>query len=169
MRFTWFRDSVGRALLAIAVCLGMVAASSAALISPGDFVVLRTGDGTVPANGTNAAAIDLLEFDAGGNLVQTINMPSSGTSAFTDSFNTVSTGVLQVSSDGAYITYAGYRRDAGLSAPDGQSATTTNRVFARLNISTGVVDASTAATVPNQVRGVASDGTNYWISDSSGS
>ena len=32
-----------------------------------------------------------------------------------------------------------------------------------------MADASTAATVPNQVRGAASDGTNYWISDSSGS
>jgi hypothetical protein len=96
-------------------------------------------------------------------------MPSSGAAAFTDTYNATSDGILQVSSDGAYITYAGYRRDAGLSAPESQSATTTNRVFARLNIATGVVDASTAATVPNQVRGAASDGTNFWISDSSGS
>jgi hypothetical protein len=153
----------------MAAYVAMVAACSAATISPGHFVVYRVGDGTAPAVGTNAAAVDLLEYDAGGNLIQTISMPTSGTSAFTDNFNTTSDGILQISSDGTYITYAGYRRDAGLSAPDGQSATTTNRVFARLNISTGVVDASTAATVPNQVRGAASDGTNYWISDSSGS
>jgi hypothetical protein len=165
---TWFRNSAGKAFLAITMCFGGVAAS-AAPISPGNFVVYRVGDGTAPTNGTNAAAVDLLEFDAGGNLVQTINMPSSGAAAFTDSFSTTSDGILQVSSDGTYITYAGYRRDAGLSAPDGQSATTTNRVFARLDISTGMVDASTAATVPNQVRGAASDGANYWISDSSGS
>ena len=124
MKFNWFRDSAGRAFLAVAAYFGMVAVVSAATITPGNFVVYRVGDGTTPTVATNAAAVDLLEFDAGGNLVQTISMPSSGASAFTDSFNTTSDGILQVSSDGTYITYAGYRRDAGLSAPDGQSATT---------------------------------------------
>jgi hypothetical protein len=168
MILTSFRDA-GKAFLAIVAALGMAAVASAAMITPGNFVVYRAGDGTAPTVATNAAAVDILEYSPAGVLVQTISMPSSGAAAFTDTFNTTSDGILQVSSDGAYITYAGYRRDAGLSAPDGQSATTTNRVFARLNVATGVVDASTAATVPNQVRGVASDGANYWISDSSGS
>jgi hypothetical protein len=170
MILTWFGDIRGRALLVIVFTLGTTAVASAALITPGDFVVYRVGDGTAPSVGTNAAAVDILEYSPAGALVQTISMPSSGAAAFTDTFNSTSDGILQVSSDGAYITYAGYRRDAGLSSPDAQSATTTNRVFARLNVATGVVDASTAATVPNQVRGVATDGTNnYWISDSSGS
>ncbi len=164
-----FGGARGKALLSIVVALGTAAAASAAMITPGNFVVYRTGDGTPPSVASNAAAVDLLEYSPSGTLVQTISMPASGASAFTDTFNATSDGILQVSSDGAYITYAGYRRDAGLSSPDAQSATTTNRVFARLNIATGVVDASTAATVPNQVRGAASDGTNYWISDSSGS
>src|SRR6188768_3089298 len=146
MILTSSRDA-GKAFLAIVALLGMAAVTSAALITPGNFVVYRVGDGTAPTVASNAAAVDLLEYSSAGTLVQTISMPASGAAAFTDNFNTTSDGVLQVSSDGTYITYAGYRRDAGLSAPDAQSATTTNRVFARLNIATGVVDASTAATV----------------------
>ena len=169
MSWTWFRGTGAKALLAVASVVGTAAAVSAATITPGNFLVYRVGDGTAPTVNTNAAAVDILEFSPSGTLVQTISMPSSGAAAFTDTFNATSDGILQVSSNGAYVTYAGYRRDAGLSSPDSQSATTTNRVFARLNVSTGVVDASTAATVPNQVRGLATDGTNYWISDSSGS
>jgi len=140
------------------------------------FMVVRLGNGSV-ALSSAAAPVFLDEYTTSGALLRTIQLPtvSSGSQRrFANSGQASSEGALARSSDGHYLTLAGYDADAVV-APTASvastPATTTNRVVARIDAA-GNVDTSTSinnAFDRNNVRGaVTDDGTRFWVSGASG-
>src|SRR5262245_8079481 len=110
--------SLLRRSLFAAAAAGMMALAplaSGAPLPPGNLVVLRVAGG----GSTNAAAATLLEYTTGGDLVQTVSVPSGDAATALTFRGTSSTeGILSLSGDGNYITFAGARVAAGSSNPN---------------------------------------------------
>jgi len=128
-------------------------ANSQTAFIPGNLVVLSVNAAT---------SVSLMEYTISGALVQTIAVPSTGTTAITISGTATSEGALSRSGNGAYLGFVGYRT--------GANASGTDRVIARVDAN-GVVNTSSA--IPNaegftgnNIRGcVFSDnGSRYWAS-----
>ncbi len=85
--------------------------------TPGDLVVLRGGDATNPdtTSTTNQVSLYLDEYTTSGTYVGTMNVPSSGANALTlpgiGDFQ--HNGVLNLSTNGQLLTFAGYQAPAG--------------------------------------------------------
>jgi MYXO-CTERM domain-containing protein len=159
--------------IAIAGVMGLGSSElQAAPLTAGSIYLYRVGDGvTDPTSTSNATAVSIAEYSLGGTFRQAIDMPSTGTSAFTDDGNSTSTGLLQFSTNGQYLLFAGYKRDAGLSGPSAASVSGgTTRQVGRVDLS-GNASQVQAAGMGNQVRGAASaDGnSSFYVSNSSGS
>jgi hypothetical protein len=92
--------------------------------TPGDLVVLRGGDATNPDTtaSANQVSVYLDEYTTGGTYVGTIDVPSTGGSALTipgiGDFE--HQGVLSLSTDGQYLSFAGYQVAAGSANANGQ-------------------------------------------------
>ncbi len=144
-----------------AALFGLAATSASAQFTPGDIVALK-----VQSPGTSSAAgtISLVELAPDGSLVNTIAVPSSGTSAVTIKLSATTEGLLSLSPDGRYVTFAGYRADVGTANPG--TSTTINRAIGRLDVTNGALDTSTdfLAYTGDSIRSaVTNNGTNFWL------
>src|ERR1041385_3031396 len=155
--------------------MNAAAGISAALAAPlapspftsGDLVVYRVGDGSA-ALGSGGTAVFLDEYTPAGVLVQSIAMPTTGTSGrLVASGSATTEGFLTRAEDGRYLVVPGY--DAALGATV-TSSTTVPRVIGRVDGS-GVLDAGTSdveTSGAGNIRSACSvDGTRYWSSSSS--
>ncbi len=141
------------------------------VFTSGNLVVLRVGDGSA-ALSSAAQATFLDEYTPAGVLVQSVAMPtavSGSNRRATMNGTATSEGQLGRSTDGRYLTFAGYDADVGTAAINGTTSAAVNRVVARIDFSSNV-DSSTAisdAFSANNPRGVATqDGSQYWVTGS---
>src|SRR6476660_7977526 len=108
---------VARLVSSCAVSMLLAGATIAAPFSSSDHLVaigLGTGDDYVPFA---AQSVHLDEFDVSNTtpvLQQSINLPSSGTSAVTLPDFSNHDGLLHRSVDGRYLVFGGYRGNIGL-------------------------------------------------------
>mgnify|MGYP001549026408 CR=1 FL=1 len=153
---------------ALFAALGLVAISAAlsAPITPGNFVLSRVSS-TAALNG-NATAVFLDEYTPSGTFVQSIAVPTTASGAnlaLTMSGSATSEGGLTISPDGRYVTFGGYNAAVGTSGIAATTSATVNRVVGRLDLSTGLVDTTTAFTDAfsgGNIRSAVTDGTNVW-------
>jgi hypothetical protein len=137
------------------------------------FMVARFGDG-VGSLSSAAAPVFLDEFTTAGSLLRTIALPTTARGAqrrFANSGSATSEGALALSSDGHFVTLAGYDAAPGLASVASTAATANPRVVARVDAA-GNVDTSVslgAAFDKNNVRGaVTDDGKRFWVSGANG-
>jgi hypothetical protein len=115
--------------------LGLPSISQAAPFTSGNLVVLRVGDGAAALSTASTAAF-LDEITATGAAVQSIALPTSanGSNArLTLSGVATTEGELQRSTNGQFISLAGYDAAAGTAAVAGTTAATVNRTIARVD------------------------------------
>ncbi len=146
----------------------------AASFGLGNLVVVQAGDGSAVL-GSGSTLAFLKEFSTGGSLVQTINMPATASGlnrAFTVSGSATSEGFISLSGNGQYLTVGGYGVGPGTAAVAGTTASTVNRVVARVDMG-GNVDTTTAlsdAYSGSNIRSATStDGINIWTGGNGGS
>lgn len=139
-------------------------------VTGGDLIVTQIGDGSA-ANSNAATAVFLQEFTTTGAGVQTIAVPTSVSGLnrrLTMSGVATSEGALTISGDGNYVTFAGYDASVGTAAIAATQVSAVNRTVGLLNLSTGIVDTSTAYTAffdKNNIRSAyTSNGTDIWAS-----
>jgi hypothetical protein len=165
----------------VAVILTMGVMAWAAPFRQGDLVVYRVDDGSTPlTNSGNYAFLD--EYATNGTLVQTIPLP---TSQFIDANGNVnypiensgaatSEGLINLSTDGRYVVFAGYATNNAFSAGSG-GANLTTAAGAGVPRVIGTVDSqgnvNTTTAFLNFVTGsggnprcaASTDGSNLWI------
>ena len=156
-----------RCLSVTAALLALAGAAVAAPLTPGNFVVVRVGDGSAALSNA-ATATFLLEYAADGTLVQTILMPTAVDGAnrrLTNSGTATSEAHLTRSTNGQFFVLGGYDAAPGTTGVVATTSAATNRVIARISTA-GVVDTTTALTDAynsNNIRSVATDdGTRFW-------
>jgi hypothetical protein len=137
-------------------------------ITSGNLVVLRIGDG-VAALSSAAQPTFLDEFTPTGALVQSIPVPTAPNGlnlACTNNGTATSEGSLNLSPDGQWFTWGGYRAAPGTLAINGTASAANPRVVGRLSSATGLVDTSTSmnnAFSAGNIRSVATDnGVQFW-------
>jgi hypothetical protein len=155
------------AALVAAIVLVLAAQASAAL-TPGDVVVYRVGTGS-GALSSAAFPVFLNEYEANGNFVESVALPTSTSGSnkpLLASGSGSSEGLLTLSANGEYLIEAGYDAALGTAKISETSDTSVPRTVGRVSAS-GAVDTSTALTDvgnANNPRGAtSSDGkTLYW-------
>ncbi|MDB5294966.1 MAG: hypothetical protein JWO31_949 [Phycisphaerales bacterium] len=164
--------AVAAATLAALAVLGPAPSARAGFVQ-GTLVVLRVGDGTNPAafaaGGTSAQSVSLDVYGATtGALLGTHAMPAAAGDAARVVLSAKSDdhdGHLNLSADGQYLTFAGYRADPGSAYPAALSAAAAPRVVARVG---GTFAADTSTTLAGAYSGVtitaaaSTDGTRFW-------
>lgn len=157
-----------RAILAGTIATAAFSTVEAAPFTAGNVAVYRVGDGTTALSGI-AAPVFIDEYTPGGALVQSIPMPttaSGGSAALLATGSSTTEGQLNLSADGAYLTFGGYSTTVGTAVPGNSS--TIPRTIGLLNAA-GVIDTTTTTTAfpTGNVRGVtSSNGTDIWLSGS---
>ncbi|MFM9010073.1 MAG: hypothetical protein ACKON8_04170, partial [Planctomycetota bacterium] len=160
------RLAVTMSLAAAAIGVADPFAAIAAPITPGNLVIYRVGDGAIALSATGAAVF-LDEYTTAGTLVQTIPVPTTGTTQQMVAVGNASTeGIISRSQDGAKLVFMGYRNTTG-TTPGGASVP---RVIGTLDVA-GNLDTSIAVTdmtsaVPRSATTV--DGSRYWLATSTG-
>lgn len=151
----------------------LTAAAQAAFV-PGNLVVVQAGDGSASLSG-NATACFLKEFTTTGSSVSALAMPtalSGGQYPLTLSGSASSEGALSLSSNGQYLTMAGYGVIPGTLTPQTSTPTAVPRVVGRIDL-TGNIDTTTALTDAysgSNIRGaVSQDGTTIYTFGNGGS
>jgi hypothetical protein len=146
--------------------LFVAAAAGQTAFTPGNVVVLRVGTGNA-ALGSTATAVFLHEISPTGTPVQTVALGTAAAGGgVTLSGSATSEGFLKRSVDGRFLTFGGYRADAGTTGIASSTSAAANRVIARVAVD-GTVDASTALSDTSfsgsNIRSVVStDGTEFW-------
>lgn len=166
---------ISRAILASTILAILPTATFAAVVTPGNLVIYRVGDGTAGLNNT-ATAVFLDEYTTSGALVQSIAVPFTGAGALTAVGNATTEGIISQSQDGTALLFTGYRKNAGGANPSGDTYAVTNRVVGALTLA-GTPDTNTAltndggGTAANTIRSATSasstNGSALWISTSS--
>lgn len=149
--------------------LGFARPGTAALLTLGDLIVYRVGDGSAALANT-ATAVFLDEYTPAGTLVQSIALPTSGAGALTAVGNATTEGIISRAQNGTALIFTGYRADVGSANPSAAAPGTVNRIVATLSLA-GTVDATTALTDPTgTIRSATSvDGTSsFYVSASTG-
>lgn len=160
----------------LCVAVGLAAASAyGAVVTPGDLVIYRVGDGSAALT-TAATAVFLDEYTPGGTLVQSIPLATTGGSALTANGTASTEGIISGSQDGSTLVFTGYRKDVGGTNPASDTYTTTSRVIGTIQLA-GVPDTSTTVTsdggvtTANTIRSATSvggtAGSALWVSTSS--
>ena len=145
------------------------------------FMVVRTGDGNAAVDGTAVATAIEERRTTDGSVIRQIPLPTTTTGAnslITMSKTANTEGQLALSTDGRYVTFAGYAGavgTTGISATPNSSATPATqvkRVVARID-SDGNFDTSTLLSDAFHAvspRGAATvDGTGFWVAGAQGS
>ncbi len=149
------------AVMITAVLLGK--ADAGIVLSSGNVVVLRVGNGSAPL--TNAAtAIFLEERDgATGALVQTYGFDTTGANRLTMSGTATSEGKIKYHN--GFLATPGYDADAGTAGIAGTTSAAANRSVAVMAGNTGNISYTrlTDAYGGNNIRSAISDGTNIWM------
>src|SRR5437773_3648774 len=128
------------ALAAAAAFLLTSSTVFAGAFTTGNLIIYRVGDGSAALAGPGTAVF-LDEYTPAGTFVQSVPMPTTGTSGRLVASGTATTeGFLTRSQDGRYLVVPGY--DAALGATV-TSSTTVPRVIGRVDGS-GVLDAGTS-------------------------
>ncbi|MGH3752410.1 MAG: Ig-like domain-containing protein, partial [Pseudonocardiaceae bacterium] len=162
-------------LLAGLLALGVAAAPSAvaAEFCSDNIVVSRVGDGSSALNNTGTAVF-LDEYTRAGTFVQTIalpTVPSGANRRFVNSGSATSNLGLARSSDGAFLTLAGYDAAVGTAGVANTTSAAVNRVVARVD-GDGVIDTTTALTDAfsgDNVRSAVTDnGSRFWLGGNAG-
>jgi hypothetical protein len=154
--------NAGRFAAAVAVAL-LANLGAAAQYLPNSIFVVQVSQ----INNTSEGAVSINSYShSGGTWVAgpSVAVPSTGSAALTMSFTTEVEGALSVSPNGRYLGFAGYRT--------GTSGSGTQRVIARMDLTTSVVDTSTAMpsneayTSSNGMRSAVWNdaGNRYWAS-----
>ena len=101
----------------ISFSLGLLISATAfgAGFGSGNLVVVTVGTGVTINNSATAGA--LREYNLGGGLVQTLNLPTASGAALTFSGSATSEGFLKRSADASYLTLAGYDAIPGAANP----------------------------------------------------
>ncbi|HVM47988.1 MAG TPA: hypothetical protein VMU04_08170 [Candidatus Acidoferrum sp.] len=129
-----------------------------------DLAVVRIGDGsgTLSSAGT---AVFVDEFSPSGGLVQSIALPTNGSSAFVTSGSASSEGALMRSPDASVLCLAGYSTNAGTASIAGTASASVPRAAATLNAG-GIFSIAAITTTQfsgNNLRSAATDGANdFW-------
>lgn len=153
------------AALSIAISVATSITAIAGPITPGNLVIYRVGDG-VSALSTTGAAVFLDEYTTAGSFVQSIAVPTTGTTQMVAVGNASTEGIISRSQDGTQLVFMGYRNTTG-TAPGGAAVPRvigTLDVAGNLNTSLAVTDMTTA--VPRSATTV--DGSAYWLATSTG-
>src|SRR5687768_10045389 len=131
-------------LTAVAV-VSIAGIANAALFTPGNLAVYRTGvagDGTNPSTAPDVVFVD--EYSPSGTLVQSIAMPtiSSGASqAFTAQGDASLEGLIKRSTDGQYLLLTGYDHHLGDTVPSGPgNGTLAQTTAVQVNRTIGRID-----------------------------
>jgi hypothetical protein len=154
------------AACAATLLLGLAQNSApAAAFTPGNLVVERVGDGTQsPASTGNTIFFD--EYDRSGNLIQSITIPDTGTTALLDSGTATSDGSFSLAADGRSLCFPGYNTSRPASSSiSGAASSSVPRGIGKLdgNGNYTLAVTSTTAYSGNNLRGAATDGNNnFW-------
>jgi hypothetical protein len=138
--------------------------SAQAQFTAGNLVVLRDGDGSAPLSNAGTA-IYLDQFTTSGVLVNSLAIPSTGSSALVNSGTATSEGALNLSANGQYLVVAGYNAAAGTASIASSASATVPRGVATVNASGNYTLAATSSSFfsGNNIRSAASDGAgNFW-------
>ena len=144
--------------------------SAQAQFTAGNLVVLRDGDGSAPLSNAGTA-IFLDQFTTGGVFVNSLSIPSTGSSALVNSGTAGSEGALNRSANGQYLVVAGYNTAAGSASIASSTSATVPRGVATVNASGSYSLAATTSTSfsGNNIRSGASDGSgNFWAAGANG-
>jgi hypothetical protein len=143
--------------------------ANAAPFTFGNLAVLQEGDG-INALSATSAPVAILEITPGGNLVQTINVPSSGSTRLTQSGNSATEGYLSLAMNSSNIVFVGYDANAGLSGVANSNSASVHRCVGVLDLNGNYTRTavSSSAYSGGNIRAGTSDGTNYWMSGSTG-
>lgn len=145
--------------------------SSISSLTPGDIVVMRTGDATNNDNSstTTQVPVYLDEYTPAGGYVGTISVPSTGAGAFTlpGSGDNQHQGVLNLSGDGKWLSFAGYNSPVG--SPDANIDATVGKLAGKISATASSLDTSTvvssygAGSTSPYIRGAyTNDGNEFW-------
>jgi hypothetical protein len=135
----------------------------ASVASAQRLAVVRVGDGSAPL--TSASTAVFIDVFQNGTLATTVPLPTT-IAPLTMSGVANSEGALRLSTNGRYLTLAGYGAAPGMAAIAASTSAVVPRVVARVD-GNGVVDTTTRFTDTsysgNNIRGaVSDDGTRFW-------
>ena len=163
------RSIVLKLSFAVIAIAALVAAADGSAFTAGNLVISEVGDGTaILANTGNP--LSLVEYTTAGSLVQTIGIPSTGSTGLEPSGSASSEGALCLSADGHCLAFAGYNNvPIGNLTPLAASPATGAGSFARgyssVDYSGTYAFGGTFGSYygGNNIRGAATDnGTNFW-------
>jgi hypothetical protein len=155
------------------ICLA--GAMLAALIegAAAEVFVVRVGNGAAPlTNASTPTFVDRFNDNGTPSASPTIALPTDASGAnkpLTNSGTATSEGYLNLSTNGQYLTLAGYAVGPGTAGVAGTTSQTINRVVGRIEIATGGINTSTAFTdssySENNIRSaITTNGTDIWTS-----
>ncbi len=149
-------------IVSLAALLIASLTAAQAQFTPGNLVVLRdgTGSGALSSAGT---AIFLDQYTTIGGFVNSLAIPTTGSSALVDSGTAASEGQLSLSAGNQYLVFAGYNTSAGTAGVAG--STTIPRGVGTVDANGNYSLAATTTTFynGNNIRGGTSDGSgNFW-------
>lgn len=167
----------GAAACAVAA-MGVIASQAlAAPFAPGNLVVTQVGaDGSGSALTSASTAVFLNEYNplVPNVQVQQLALPTAASGAnkpFTLSGSSTSEGPITLSTNGQYLTVAGYAVAPGTLSVSGTASSTVNRGIARIDLA-GNIDTTTAltdaATAGNARSAVSTDGNALYFAGSTG-
>jgi len=151
--------------LAAVLLLSLKAAHAG--FTTGDLAVVQVGPGSGSLSSSSTPIfIDEFSPTVQNDEVQQIIIPANGT-GLTLSGTATSEGELTLSTDDSILTFGGYAAASGVSSIAG---TTVPREIGVINVNGqfSIVANSTTNMQGNNIRGVVSDGQNYWISAPTG-
>lgn len=169
------RAAAGAGILAAAVAVQAQTVqstfNSVSTLTPGDLVVVRTGDATNADNSstTTQVPVYLDEYTPAGSYVGSISVPGTGAGAFTlpGSGDNQHQGLLNLSTNGKLLTFAGYNStvgssDANIDASVGKLIGVISNTASSLNTTT-VVNSYGAGSTSPYIRGASTvDGTSFY-------
>jgi hypothetical protein len=162
-------------LLAVAVVAGISSFACADTpltgFTPGDLAVIRTGDATTPDTTaiTSQVPVYIDEYTVTGSYVGTLAVPQTGANALTlpGSGDDQHQGLLNVSTNGNFLSFAGYNVNAGTA--DANSNASIGKVVGLVSLpgvsvdTTTVVNSYGAGSSSPYIRGAfTNDGKEFW-------
>jgi hypothetical protein len=149
------------------------AGGAAGAAGPATFSVVRVGDGTsVPSGASAPVFIETRKTD--GSLVGTVSLPTAptgGNMPFSIANSATSEGGLALSTTGRYLTLAGYAALPGTTGVATSTSTAIARSVAVIDAAGNVDTTTTFATAEsggNPRAAASTDGSNIWLSGSTG-
>lgn len=160
--FTKLTTKTFAAVAALTFCFG--ATPLQAQFTAGNVVVLQVGDGSAALTSAGTPLI-LKEYTPAGAAGYVLSIPTTtATNGLVTSGSATSEGLISRSSDKSYIIVPGYFANAGTASIAGTTSTVAPRGIGRVSASGtySLVATNTSFFTGNNIRGAASNGTDYW-------